>query len=1525
MRTHDWSATPLGPPDGWPQSLRSAVSILLPSKAQICLFWGPKLVALYNDAYIPTLGVKHPWALGTPAAEVFSEIWHDVLRPLLENVVRTGEAFRGNDYPFFLERQGFAEETYFDISYDPVRDETGNVGGVFCIVSETTGRVIGDRRLRLLSEIAKTSEQAQDADTVLRRVAELLGNNPKDIGFALLYRRDPTTDRLIRVASAGVEARADPKWPLDEVQATGSEVLLGARELEHGPQRVGALWPEPVRTALLLPIAMPGERPGGVLILGASPRLPFGDEYRDFFRLIASNTAAGVAAAQRFAEERARAEALAQIDAAKTVFFSNVSHEFRTPLTLMLSPLEQLLGELSREDQATQRNLVSIAHRNAGRLLKLANALLDFSRIQAGRVQARYQPTDLAGFSAELASNFRSAIEHAGLTLKVDCAELPDPVFVDRDMWEKIVLNLISNAFKFTLEGTIKVSVQAHGDRARLEVEDSGTGIAEAEIPRLFERFHRIAGARGRSIEGTGIGLALVHELVKLHGGEVSVRSTAGKGSTFTVEIPFGSAHLPREQVVSDGGQPSGVAGAQAFVNEAISWLSDGQSDAPHSRLEFPADAAEASVAQGRKILLADDNRDMRNYVARLLSTHGYAVETVGDGESAVASAFSRRPDLIISDVMMPGLDGYSVLAKLRADPRTADIPIILISARAGEESKVEGLKSGADDYLVKPFSTRELFARVDAAIRLADMRKQAAEAVLAESVRIRTVFEQAPGFIAIFSGPDHVFEFTNRSYVKLVGTRLLIGRTVREALPEVQGQGYFELLDRVYATGERFVGREAPVRLRDPTANSEREVLVDFIYEPIADPAGAVTGIFVEGYEVTERADAQAALAASEEQLRLATDAAEVGLWDVDVIRDTLYWPPRVKAMFGISPDKPVSMADFYAGLHPDDYEATAASYKSAIDPQRRSLYDVEYRTIGKEDGAIRWVAAKGRGIFDDRARCVRIIGTAIDITRRKADEAKLKELNDALERRISESLAERKLLADIVESTDVAVQVIDAEFRLLSLNRAAADQFERLFGVRPAPGNRIGDLLARKPDQRQKIASLWTRAVSGEEFTAVEQFEDLSHARRAYEMKFNVLRDSNGDKIGAYQFAYDVTQRLQDQLRLSETEAALRQVQKLEAMGQLTGGVAHDFNNLLTPIMGGLDILHRRGVGGPREQRIISNALEAAERARTLVHRLLAFARRQPLQPRPVDIAALLSGMTELLSSTMGPRIKLIAQVPDHLPPARADANQLEMAILNLSVNARDAMENGGVLRLCARAQTIGKRHDTNLPPGEYLCLSVADTGLGMDEATVGRAIEPFYSTKGVGKGTGLGLSMVHGLMSQLGGALKISSQKGQGTTVELWLPVDKRALAATTPMARDEAKGQIAGSALLVDDEDAVRLSASEMLAELGFAVFEANSAEKALELLRDGLKVDLLITDHLMPGRTGVDLAYTVRKLWPNVKLLVISGFAEAEGLAPDLERLTKPFRRLELANALSRLNLRARADSPGPDRPEAQPG
>jgi signal transduction histidine kinase/DNA-binding response OmpR family regulator len=730
MRAFPWHTTHLGPADSWPQSLKTAVRIMLTSRQPIWIGWGEQLTYLYNDPYKAIIGGKHPNALGQPTARVWNEIWDDI-GPLLAKAGAGAEGTYVEGQLLIMERNGYPEETYYTFSYTPIPDDQGAPGGIICANTDDTRRVIGERQLAMLRDLATGTADLRSWQEVCVRAAAALETNPRDIPFAMVYMLEPGGRTLSLMASASIRPNhpAAPQsvslddsspWPFADVLSSHAAHLVEDLREVHDLPRGG--WSRPPSRAIALPLAASGKTErAGVLIVGLNPyRLP-DEEYLGFLKLAAGQISAAVAIAEAYEQERRRATALAELDAAKTAFFSNVSHEFRTPLTLLLSPTEDALA--SATDPA-QKQRLEVVHRSALRLQKLVNALLDFSRIEAGRTQAKFRPTDLPRATSELASVFRSAIERAGMTLLIDCPPLSgDPVYIDRDMYEKIVLNLLSNAFKHTFEGEIEVSLRDRGDAVVLAVRDTGVGIAQHELPRLFERFHRVEGARARTHEGSGIGLALVNELAKLHQARIEVVSTPGKGSTFTVEFAKGYRHLSPDHIETDDSTEPAIPAAiraEAFADEAMRWL-------PETTDADPDPAAQRSGEEGppERILLADDNADMREYVRRLLLASGYEVESVPDGAAALDAARRRRPDLIISDVMMPVLDGFELLREIRADAQIRDVPMILLSARAGEESRVEGLRAGADDYLVKPFSSRELVARVSSHLQLARVRRE--------------------------------------------------------------------------------------------------------------------------------------------------------------------------------------------------------------------------------------------------------------------------------------------------------------------------------------------------------------------------------------------------------------------------------------------------------------------------------------------------------------------------------------------------------------------------------------------------------------------------------------------------------------------------------------------------------------------------------------------------------------------------------------------------------------------------------
>ena len=745
IRAKDWSRTAVGSPETWPQSLRTAVSLCLASRFPINILWGPEAIQIYNDGYRVCCGDAHPRALGEDYRITWASAW-PVIGESFERAA-AGETMFLENQRMFLRRLpgGGLEEAFFTFSHSPIRDESGGIGGLFHPVTETTATMLAERRTRALRDLAANLSLATDEAEVGRRTVEILSDFESDLPFLLYYQLDIQDGNYRLTVSHGVEAGlpvtpleigpgSNQPWPFGEALSGAAsawivEVNLVPALMEGRP--CGPYEEAPAR-AFMLPVAVPGlTSPPAVLIAGASSRLRMDVEYRSFYRLLGVTVVNALVVVRAREDERRRAEALAEIDRAKTLFFSNVSHEFRTPLTLMLGPLEEMLRRAPVASESRQHLVV--AHRNGLRLLKLVNALLDFSRVEAGRAQASYQATDLAALTAEIASNFRSACESAGLALTIHCPPLLEPVFLDRDMWEKVVLNLISNAFKFTFKGEIVVAVRMSEDQATavLTVTDTGIGIAREELPRVFERFHRVESARGRTHEGTGIGLALVQELVRLHGGTVEVESTPGRGTAFTVRLPFGKEHLPADRIDAHKSMASTATHAEAFVEEARRWLPQG----------VLASSPPAPLREGLPhVLLVEDNADMRDYVHRLLEPR-YRVETATNGEVALEAIGRCRPDLILADVMMPRLDGIGLLKAVRGGvPSVRDLPVVLLSARAGEEAKVEGLEAGADDYLIKPFSAQELLARVAANINMARLRWQAERTrVLVEELQHRT------------------------------------------------------------------------------------------------------------------------------------------------------------------------------------------------------------------------------------------------------------------------------------------------------------------------------------------------------------------------------------------------------------------------------------------------------------------------------------------------------------------------------------------------------------------------------------------------------------------------------------------------------------------------------------------------------------------------------------------------------------------------------------------------------------------
>ena len=903
IQSMDWSKTSLGSVAGWPQSLRTTISICLASDLPICVIWGPGLVQLYNDAYRVICGDKHPHSMGQNFSECWREAWPVIGRA--HDLALSGDKAFLETQHIFLERHGYLEECFFTFSFSPIRDELGRVGGLFHPVIEMTAQMLSQRRTRALRDLAAQTSKAKSVPEVLALSAQILAEYDLDLPFVLIYALEPHSDRARLVSATGLSTQtvADLRsacsrdgqavWPLDEVVRLGS-----ALRVDDVRQRITGASPgsnyELANAALAHPIIPPGtDRPVAILIAGISPRLPMNEAYRGFYDLLASGVTTSVANVGAYEDERRRAKALAELDRAKTAFFSNISHEFRTPLTLMLGPIQEALTG-PEALSPFHREQLEVVHRNGLRLRRLVNGLLEFSRIEAGRVNAAFESTDLAEFTANLASNFRSACEKAGLKLSVDCPPLNQPVFVDRSMWEKIVLNLLSNAFKFTFDGEICVTLRQAGTTAEFVVRDSGTGIPAFEMSRLFERFHRIDNARGRTHEGSGIGLALVQELVKLHGGTISAESNDGgeaagnvvdaaeRGTTFRISIPLGTGHLATEQVRGSRTSASPSAEASEFEQEALRWLPD--ADHENRSAETPSVlndlfrsgvATQQSDADRPRVLVADDNADMRRYIERLLSGQ-YRVETVSDGEAALAAVRQRLPDLILTDVMMPRLDGFGLLKALRCDPSMARVPVVLLSARAGEENRVEGMEAGADAYLVKPFSARELLAHVGALLQITRMRQEAEESIRASEQQFR----------AFLSATSDVIYWMNADWTEM---RHLQGR---ECIADTHEPNRSWMLEYIAPDDRPHVLEviQAAIQSKSVFELEHRVMRVDGTLGwvcsraiPMLDGDGEIKEWFGAASDVTMRKQAEAAIREEEGRSRTILESVTDGFFALD------------------------------------------------------------------------------------------------------------------------------------------------------------------------------------------------------------------------------------------------------------------------------------------------------------------------------------------------------------------------------------------------------------------------------------------------------------------------------------------------------------------------------------------------------------------------------------------------------------------------------------------------------------------
>ena len=1501
LRSIDWTRKPIGPVESWPQSLRTALSICLSSRHPICIIWGPDRLYFYNDAYAPIVGAKHPWALGESYIAVWPEIWDTAIRPILETVEATGQASWADDLLLVLRRHGYNEECYFAFSFAPTRVEDGSVGGVFTAITETTAQVVGERRLHTLRELGARGPEAKTAEDACRIAGEVLAANRHDAPFALFYLLDgdartlrlvtpadlPSGSRAAPPAVSLVDAASEDPWGFREALAAAQPLVRPRLEARFGDLPAGP-WPEPVHTAVVQPIARPGETlPYGFMVLGASPRRALDRDYQGFFALAAGQVATAVSNARAYAEERRRAEALAELDRAKTDFFSNVSHEFRTPLTLMLGPLEELLGPRGATLTTDVRAQLQVAHRNSLRLLKLVNSLLDFSRIEAGRIDASYEPVDLAELTTELAAVFRSTIEKAGLHLVVACQSSAEPAYVDRDMWEKIVFNLLSNAYKFTARGEIIVELRNGDTQFELSVRDTGSGIAPEHQATVFKRFQRVEAAFSRTHEGTGIGLALVQELARLHGGTVTLESRPGEGSTFTVRLPRGRAHLPPDRIGAARRLTSTAARHEAFVEESRRWPAG---DDP------PASAPERSRTRSR-VLLADDNADMRAYVQRLLQER-YEVRAVADGAAALALAQTWRPDLLLSDVMMPGLDGFALTRALRADPATRAIPVILLSARAGEESRVEGLDAGADDYLIKPFGARELLARVHTNLHMAEVRRSAAAQVSASEARFEQLLSLLPVGVCACDAEGRVTFFNPRAaeiwgcapalrddYVAFA-ERFKVYSLDGEAVPESERPLRVGMREgRTMRHGEAWVERPDGTRY-----------ISAFSFAPTVAEDGRVLGSINVFQDITDEKRARLALRESEERYRAVFQQASVGIFECDLTGRIVRSNPALSRMLGHTEAELVGKN--WRELVPEDERQADSDIAQELARGQLAAFTAERRYLRK-DGTTGWLDVFATTVLDPEGRTARGLAVVVDVSERKRATIELRET----EARFRAAADNAPVLIWMTGPTRQCLWVNQPWLDFVGLSLEAV------------------------------LAEGWTSRVHPDDaLDAQRPFEEAFEARQPFTTEFRLRRH---DGVYRWMLSRGVPRHvgtefagyigscvdIEDRKRAEAEVAHARDeaVAASRAKDDFLAALSHELRTPLSPVLLLASEAALDPALPPALQADFETIRKSIELEARLIDDLLDLTRitrnKLVLDTRPTDVAAVLRDALATVHGDFAAKtIEVSLALPDAVPPMDADPVRLQQVFWNVLKNAVKFTPAGGQVSVTLRVPANA---------GEVV-VEIADTGIGITGEELARVFDAFSQgdhASGRGShrfgGLGLGLAISQRVVELHGGRIAAESAgRGRGALFRICLPLaahDRGATATPAPSATPFAPPQPghppAGRLLLVEDHAATRAALELLLRRRNYAVQSAATAAEALALA-ESKPFDLVLSDIGLPDGNGYALMSELRQRH-GLQGIALTGY----GMEADLARsesagfvlhLTKPVRMEALDKALAQL-------------------